>query len=68
MADLDFTAPAPQAHLAGSVLDLAISPAGKVYLETAQGDIDVPASTVAARIAKAFGRGGAHGLLQRPDP
>ena len=64
MADLDLTTPAAQAYLAGSILDLAVSPAGKVYLETAHGESDVPASATAARIAKAFARGGAHGLLQ----
>jgi non-specific serine/threonine protein kinase len=46
------------------VQDLAVSPAGKVYLEPTQGAIAAPAPAAAARIAKAFGRSGAHGLLQ----
>ncbi len=47
--------------------DLALSPAGRVYLEAAHGADAAAAAPVAAalvRIAKAFERGGAPGLLQ----
>ena len=64
MADLDLGVPGSQAGLAGLVPDLAISPAGRVYLEIAHGAIDAPASAVTTRICKAFERSGAHGLLQ----
>ena len=64
MADLDFTTPAPAADPAGVVLDLAISPAGKAYLEVAHGDTDAPTSVAATRIRNAFERNAAHGLLQ----
>jgi len=64
MADLDSVAPASKADLAGWIPDLAISPAGRVYLETGHGDADTPASAAATRISKAFARSGAHGLLQ----
>ncbi|WP_232287839.1 DEAD/DEAH box helicase [Verminephrobacter eiseniae] len=53
-----------RAALTGRVFDLAISPAGKVYLESAPGAVDAPVAGVAARIVNAFGRSGAHGLLQ----
>lgn len=64
MADRDDAMPAPQADLVGLALDLALSPAGRVYLEMARGVTDAPASPAATRIRKAFERGGAHGLLQ----
>ena len=53
--------------------DLAVSPAGRAYLETARHDAAdlapapapaVAAAAAAARIAKAFEQGGAQGLLQ----
>jgi superfamily II DNA or RNA helicase len=46
----------------GVVLDLAISPTGRVHLERLPGNSDLP-PPAAARIAKAFERGGSHGLL-----
>ena len=51
----------------GRTLDLAVSPAGRVYLEsveTADGATDTPVPAVAGRIRKAFERGSGHGLLQ----
>ncbi|CAN7777209.1 hypothetical protein LJR175_007862 [Variovorax sp. LjRoot175] len=64
MAGLDCAMPAPQGDLVGLALDLAISPAGRVYLEIARGVTDAPASPAATRIRKAFERSGAHALLQ----
>src|SRR6218665_4162508 len=69
----DSDMPAPEGLTAGAesraaltvrVFDLAISPAGKVYLESAPGAVGAPVAGVAARIVSAFGRSGAHGLLQ----
>jgi superfamily II DNA or RNA helicase len=48
---------------ARAALALAVSPAGRVYLETVAGDADLPAPAVATRTRKAFEHGGAHGLL-----
>ncbi|RZL90698.1 MAG: ATP-dependent helicase, partial [Variovorax sp.] len=64
MADLVDAMPASQADLVGMALDLALSPAGRVYLEIARGVTAAPASPAASRVRKAFERGGAHGLLQ----
>jgi non-specific serine/threonine protein kinase len=64
MAEFDRGVAAPQDDLAGSVADLAISPAGRVFLGSVSADADAPASAATTRIAKAFERSGAHGLLQ----
>jgi SNF2-related domain/SNF2 Helicase protein/Helicase conserved C-terminal domain len=47
------------------IQDLALSPAGRPYLETPRADTAQAVSAVAGtRIANAFARSGAHGLLQ----
>ena len=48
-----------------SIGDLAVSPAGRAYLASVHDDtVPAPVAASAARIAQAFDRGGAHGLLQ----
>jgi hypothetical protein len=48
----------------GLGLALAISPAGRGYLEVAHDASDAPVSHAATRIRKAYERGSAHGLVQ----
>lgn len=64
MADLNFRTSASQAGLADPAAELAISPAGAAYLEVARSNADTSVSTAATRIAKAFERSAAYGLLQ----
>jgi len=52
----------PQFDGQGGVLELAISPTGRVHLERLPGNSDLPPAA-AARIAHAFERGSSHGLL-----
>ncbi len=56
----EVSAPSGTENLA---LELAVSPAGRVYLEEVPSAADLMAPAVAARIRKAFERDGAHGLL-----
>ena len=51
------------AALDGQTLALALSPAGRVYLEVGHAEIESPAPAVAERLRKAFERGPGHGLL-----
>ncbi|WP_265654548.1 DEAD/DEAH box helicase [Verminephrobacter aporrectodeae] len=62
MAESDSAVSVSRADLVDAGQDLAISPAGRVFLGSASGRTDAP--TVTTRIAKAFARSGAHGLLQ----
>jgi len=64
MVDLALGLPSPEADLASLIPNLAISPAGRVYLETARGDTDTTLSAATTRIRNAFERSSAHGLLQ----
>ena len=64
MADPDGAKSDPQGDPVGLGLELAISPAGRVYLEIAHDIGDAPVSPTATRIRKAYERGGAQCLLQ----
>ena len=64
MSDPDLHIPRQQVALPRLVPDLAISPAGRAYLETIHSATDAPTSVATSRICKAFERSGAHGLLQ----
>ena len=47
----------------GNALELAVSPAGHVYLESLPAAVDLPDATIAKRIRERFTVGGATGLL-----
>ncbi|MGB0129521.1 MAG: hypothetical protein WBP72_17910, partial [Rhodocyclaceae bacterium] len=49
---------------AGTTLELAISPAGHIYLESLAGQADLPEASVAKRIRKTFEGAAPAGLLQ----
>lgn len=62
-SERDFDTLSPQHNVTGLVLDLALSPAGRMHLECLPGAADLPPPAAAARIQQAFKRGSNHGLL-----
>lgn len=55
--------PASPPGATGNALELAVSPAGHVYLESLPAAVDLPDATIAKRIRERFTVGGATGLL-----
>ena len=62
-SERDFNTLSPQHNATGLVLDLALSPAGRMHLKCLPGVADLPPPAAAARIRQAFERGSNHGLL-----
>jgi hypothetical protein len=63
MSEPDSGLPASQSNTAAVALELGVSPAGHVYLETTPSEADLPEAAVARRIRKSFESGAASGLL-----